>query len=93
MHSYVVLQARAERIFNILEQLQNILLEYLVASEGSKSITTETLSIMAEKVVANRIGEKENKLKKCRFKPPFGAAFGLEESKLRHSVKHSFFCR
>ena len=65
----------------MVEQLQSVLLDYLVTSEGSSSITTDTLSIAAEKIAANRIGEKENKLKKCRFKPPSGDAFGLGDGK------------
>ena len=82
MNTYVVVQANAKRTVEMVEQLQSVLLDYLVTSEGTSTITTDTLSITAEKVAANRIGEKENKLKKCRFKPPSGAALGLEESKL-----------
>ena len=65
----------------MVEQLQSVLLDYLVTSEGSSSITTDTLSIAAEKVAAIRLEEKEKKLKKCRFKPPSGAAFGLGDGK------------
>ena len=82
MNTYVVVQANAKRTVEMVEQLQSVLLDYLVTSEGTSTITTDTLSITAEKVTANRIGEKENKLKKCRFKSPSGAALGLEESKL-----------
>jgi hypothetical protein len=37
----------------------------------------------AEKIAGYALGEKENTLKKCRFKPPSGAAFGLGDSKYR----------
>ena len=79
---YIVLQANVQRTVALVEQLQSVLLDYLVTSEGSNSILTDTLSIAAEKVTVSRLGENESKLKKCRFKPPCGAAFGLEESKL-----------
>ena len=62
-------------------QLQDILLDYLVPNEGPTDIMTETLSVSVESVTANDFGKKENTLKKCRFKPPAGSAFGIGDSK------------
>ena len=66
---------------NAIGKLQNVVLEYLVSNEGPSSIETQQLSISVEKVSAKALGENESKLKRCRFKPPPGAAFGLGESK------------
>ena len=67
-------------------QLQDILLDYLVPNEGQNSIKTETLSISVERVTANELGNGENTLEKCRFKPPSGDAFGLGESKYERNI-------
>ncbi|XP_028413722.1 uncharacterized protein LOC114536576 [Dendronephthya gigantea] len=66
-----------KRIFNLVEKLQVILLDYLVSNEGPSMIETEMLSMSLEKVSAYALGKKESELKGARFKPPSGSAFGL----------------
>ena len=62
-----------------------MVLDNMVANEGPTNIETETLSLQVEKKTAKALGDARNKLKKCRFKPPSGDAFGLRESMLLHS--------
>jgi hypothetical protein len=72
---------RVKSTTDIVAELQNIITDNIVTSEGPFSIETDALSLQAERIMLKKIGEKKNTLKDCGFKPPPPDALGMKESR------------
>ncbi|XP_028416899.1 polycystic kidney disease protein 1-like 2 [Dendronephthya gigantea] len=70
---------QVKRTTGIVGNLQNIVVDNLVTSEGPLSVETETFSIQAELVQVKDFGQKKNILKNCDFHPPSANALGMKE--------------
>ena len=66
---------------NIVAELQKVISDNIVTSEGPVSVETESLSLQVERIMLKKIGQKKNTLKNCDFKPPPPNALGMKESK------------
>ena len=65
----------------LLNNVQDVLLDNIVTSEGPVSVEQEKFSLQVEKVIVKRLGQKKNTLMNCDFQPPPAQGIGLAESK------------